>query len=39
MKQNIIQVDAFTSTPFQGNPAAVCVLETAQDTSWMQLVA
>ncbi len=39
MKQTIIQVDAFTSTPFRGNPAAVCVLETAQEATWMQLVA
>ncbi|HHP7229519.1 MAG TPA: PhzF family phenazine biosynthesis protein [Xenococcaceae cyanobacterium] len=39
MKQPIIQVDAFTTTPFQGNPAAVCVLETPQTTTWMQLVA
>ncbi|MDJ0897840.1 MAG: PhzF family phenazine biosynthesis protein [Xenococcus sp. MO_188.B8] len=39
MKQTIIQVDAFTNTPFQGNPAAVCVLETPQSTEWMQLIA
>ncbi|MDJ0578019.1 MAG: PhzF family phenazine biosynthesis protein [Xenococcaceae cyanobacterium MO_234.B1] len=39
MKQTIIQVDAFTSTPFRGNPAAVCVLETPQEATWMQLVA
>ena len=39
MKQNIIQVDAFTSTPFRGNPAAVCVLEKPQETEWMQLIA
>lgn len=39
MKQTIIQVDAFTATPFQGNPAAVCVLERAADEKWMQLVA
>lgn len=39
MKQTIIQVDAFTNKAFQGNPAAVCVLETAQSKDWMQLVA
>ena len=39
MKQTIIQVDAFTNTPFQGNPAAVCVLEKPQTTEWMQLIA
>ena len=39
MKQIIIQVDAFTSQAFQGNPAAVCVLETPQSDLWMQLVA
>lgn len=39
MKQTLIQVDAFTQTPFAGNPAAVCVLETPQDDRWMQQVA
>ena len=39
MKQTIIQVDAFTNQAFKGNPAAVCVLPTAQDDQWMQLVA
>jgi PhzF family phenazine biosynthesis protein len=39
MGQTIIQVDAFTSTPFAGNPAAVCVLPTPQDDTWMQNVA
>jgi PhzF family phenazine biosynthesis protein len=37
--KTIIQVDAFTATPFQGNPAAVCVLEQTVDENWMQLVA
>jgi PhzF family phenazine biosynthesis protein len=32
-------VDAFTSRPFAGNPAAVCVLPAARDEQWMQLVA
>lgn len=39
MKHRIIQVDAFTQTPFTGNPAAVCVLQTPQADSWMQNVA
>ena len=39
MKQNIVQVDAFTDRPFQGNPAAVCVMESPQDEQWMQSVA
>lgn len=32
-------VDAFTDEPFTGNPAAVCVRETAADEAWMQRVA
>jgi PhzF family phenazine biosynthesis protein len=39
MGQIITQVDAFTNTRFAGNPAAVCVLPTAQDDNWMQNVA
>ncbi|CAN5823619.1 PhzF family phenazine biosynthesis protein [soil metagenome] len=39
MRQTIIQVDAFTSQPFAGNPAAVCVLEGPADPDWMQAVA
>src|SRR5438552_1769369 len=43
MGLEILQVDAFTDQPFQGNPAAVCVLPEgnpgAQDASWMQSVA
>ncbi|HEV8616847.1 MAG TPA: PhzF family phenazine biosynthesis protein [Methylomirabilota bacterium] len=35
----IVQVDAFTDTPFRGNPAAVCVLETGRPAAWMQDVA
>jgi PhzF family phenazine biosynthesis protein len=35
----IVQVDAFTSQPFAGNPAAVCVLPEPRDAAWMQLVA
>jgi PhzF family phenazine biosynthesis protein len=39
MAQRIVQVDAFTSAPFSGNPAAVCVLERPAEESWMQQVA
>lgn len=39
MTQNISQVDAFTNTPFAGNPAAVCVLAAPQNDQWMQQVA
>ena len=35
----IFCVDAFTSKPFSGNPAAVCLLEGAGDERWMQSVA
>ncbi len=35
----IFQVDAFSSKPFTGNPAAVCLLEEARDSDWMQSVA
>jgi PhzF family phenazine biosynthesis protein len=37
--QQITQVDAFTDTPFAGNPAAVCVLPETRDEGWMQDVA
>jgi predicted PhzF superfamily epimerase YddE/YHI9 len=39
MALTITQVDAFTATPFKGNPAAVCILEAAADDAWMQAVA
>ena len=39
MGLKITQVDAFTSQPFRGNPAAVCVLPQPRRGSWMQLVA
>ena len=32
-------VDAFTEVPFQGNPAAVCVLDRALDPAVMQAIA
>src|SRR2546426_5325868 len=35
----IIQVDAFTSSPFAGNPAAVCVLPAPRGERWMRDVA
>ncbi len=35
----IFHVDAFTDHPFFGNPAAVCILDSARDTAWMQNVA
>ncbi len=39
MGQTIIQVDAFTNTPFTGNPAAVCVLKDFKSEDWMQKIA
>ena len=35
----IHQVDAFTSEPFRGNPAAVTILPEARDADWMQSLA
>lgn len=35
----IVQVDAFTTVKFRGNPAAVCVLEGDADKRWMSDVA
>jgi PhzF family phenazine biosynthesis protein len=35
----ITLVDSFTSIPFGGNPAAVCLLPAPQSESWMQKVA
>ena len=39
MSVAIVQVDAFTSEAFAGNPAGVCVLPAPRDERWMQLVA
>lgn len=39
MSLPIFQVDAFTDTPFTGNPAAVCILPEPGDETWMQHVA
>jgi PhzF family phenazine biosynthesis protein len=36
---NLAIVDAFADRPFAGNPAAVCLLGSAQDADWMQAVA
>ncbi|MGN9843405.1 PhzF family phenazine biosynthesis protein [Nonomuraea sp. H19] len=35
----LFTVDAFTDTAFQGNPAAVCLLDSPVTDSWMQSVA
>ncbi|HHL40336.1 MAG TPA: PhzF family phenazine biosynthesis protein [Deltaproteobacteria bacterium] len=39
MEIPVYQVDAFTSEPFRGNPAAVCIVGEGFDGSLMQLVA
>jgi PhzF family phenazine biosynthesis protein len=39
IKKIICQVDAFTSEPFRGNPAGVCILEKEMPEEWMQNVA
>lgn len=39
MPVRIVQVDAFTSRPFAGNPAAVCVLKNRPADQWMRDVA
>ena len=39
MSLQLFQVDAFTAKPFGGNPAAVCVLSSAQNAKWMAAVA
>ena len=39
MKQEVFQVDAFTSEPLLGNPAAVCILSEPADDEWMLKVA
>jgi PhzF family phenazine biosynthesis protein len=38
-QQIIFQVDAFTTEPFKGNPAGVCILEKEPDSDWMQNIA
>ena len=39
MAVRIFKVDAFTSAPFLGNPAGVCLLPEACEATWMQAVA
>lgn len=39
MSQSIVQIDAFTDTPFRGNPAALCLLDSPREEAWMQAVA
>jgi PhzF family phenazine biosynthesis protein len=39
MGEEVFQVDAFTDTPFRGNPAAVCILTESRDEGWMQSLA
>jgi predicted PhzF superfamily epimerase YddE/YHI9 len=39
MSTPIYQVDAFTSQPFRGNPAGVCLLSEPRADAWMQDVA
>jgi PhzF family phenazine biosynthesis protein len=35
----LIHVDAFTDTPFAGNPAGVCLLDRPREPGWMQALA
>jgi PhzF family phenazine biosynthesis protein len=35
----LLQIDAFTDTPFAGNPAAVALLDAPAEAAWMQSVA
>jgi len=39
MSLDIYHVDAFTSEPFRGKPAAVCLLDEPRGDEWMQKVA
>ena len=39
MKTKIYFVDAFTDTPFTGNPACVAIIPEPRDDSWMQKLA
>ena len=39
MPTPLLHIDAFTTTPFRGNPAAVCLLDEERPTEWMQSVA
>lgn len=39
MPTPLLHVDAFADAPFRGNPAAVCLLDGARSTDWMQALA
>ncbi|XP_068662805.1 uncharacterized protein [Aristolochia californica] len=42
MAKKLVQycvIDAFTDSPFAGNPAAICLLEEEKNDEWMQSVA
>ncbi|MBW3625941.1 MAG: PhzF family phenazine biosynthesis protein [Armatimonadetes bacterium] len=39
MRLPLYQIDAFTNTPFTGNPAAVCLLSETPEEEWLQKVA
>lgn len=39
MIKTIYQVDAFTTKPFRGNPAGVCILDNEPSVEWMQNIA
>ncbi len=39
MATPLVWVDAFTDTPFTGNPAAIVFLDTPADEAWMQRLA
>src|SRR5882724_9709427 len=39
MRIPLIHVDAFATRPFEGNPAAVCLLDDERPSDWMQSVA
>ncbi len=39
MPVTLFQIDAFTRTPFKGNPAGVCLLPSPRPDAWMQDVA
>jgi predicted PhzF superfamily epimerase YddE/YHI9 len=39
MGLKLLQIDAFASEPFTGNPAAVCFLDREREDAWMQNVA
>ncbi len=39
MSLKIVQIDAFASSPFEGNPAAVCLLPEYPGDDWLQALA